>query len=256
MSSSAALTGYLDVAQVVLYMFWAFFAGLIYYLHRENKREGYPLESDRSGQITVQGFPAVPKPKTYLLADGSTVQAPNFKRETRELKMQPIAGFPGAPFEPTGDPMVDGVGPASWTERHDEPDRMPDGRVRIRPLRDLPGYSIAPQDPDPRGMPVLACDGVQAGTVADIWVDRGEMIIRYLEVTIAGGRTVMLPMTLARVWAGRKVVEVASVEARHFAMVPQLRDPTVITFLEEERVGAFFAGGHLYATPSRLGPWV
>ena len=37
-----------------------FFAGLIYYLHRENKREGYPLESDRSPHIKVQGFPAMP----------------------------------------------------------------------------------------------------------------------------------------------------------------------------------------------------
>ena len=34
-------------AQVVLYAFWIFFAGLILYLRREDKREGYPLESDR-----------------------------------------------------------------------------------------------------------------------------------------------------------------------------------------------------------------
>ncbi|MFN9969587.1 MAG: photosynthetic reaction center subunit H, partial [Phycisphaerae bacterium] len=59
-----SLGSYLDVAQVALYVFWAFFAALIYYLHRENKREGYPLESDRSALVTVQGFPPVPKPKT------------------------------------------------------------------------------------------------------------------------------------------------------------------------------------------------
>ena len=39
--------GYIDIAQVVLYAFWIFFAGLIFYLHRENKREGYPWR--RSG---------------------------------------------------------------------------------------------------------------------------------------------------------------------------------------------------------------
>ncbi|MBU6437489.1 MAG: photosynthetic reaction center subunit H, partial [Betaproteobacteria bacterium] len=50
---TGAITGYIDVAQLVLYAFWVFFAGLIYYLHRENKREGYPLESDRSAHITV-----------------------------------------------------------------------------------------------------------------------------------------------------------------------------------------------------------
>ena len=32
-----------DVTQIVLYAFWLFFAGLVYYLRREDKREGYPL---------------------------------------------------------------------------------------------------------------------------------------------------------------------------------------------------------------------
>ncbi|MBL8337961.1 MAG: photosynthetic reaction center subunit H, partial [Rhodoferax sp.] len=40
---TGSLTGYIDVAQVTLYVFWVFFAGLVYYLHQENKREGYPL---------------------------------------------------------------------------------------------------------------------------------------------------------------------------------------------------------------------
>ena len=42
--STGAITQYIDVAQLVLYAFWIFFAGLIFYLHRENKREGYPLD--------------------------------------------------------------------------------------------------------------------------------------------------------------------------------------------------------------------
>ena len=37
---TGAITQYVDVAQIVLYMFWAFFAGLIYYLVREGHREG------------------------------------------------------------------------------------------------------------------------------------------------------------------------------------------------------------------------
>ena len=69
-------TSNIDLAQVILYLFIAFFLGLVYYLHRENKREGYPLENERSGHVTVQGFPPVPKPKNFLLADGTTVQAP------------------------------------------------------------------------------------------------------------------------------------------------------------------------------------
>jgi photosynthetic reaction center H subunit len=41
-----AITQYIDVAQVVLYVFWVFFFGLIFYLRREDKREGYPLVYD------------------------------------------------------------------------------------------------------------------------------------------------------------------------------------------------------------------
>ena len=51
---TGAITGYIDVAQIALYVFWGFFAALIYYLHQEDKREGYPLESDRSDRVVVQ----------------------------------------------------------------------------------------------------------------------------------------------------------------------------------------------------------
>ena len=56
-----------DVAQVAIWMFWLFFAALVYYLRREDKREGYPLETERPG-VTAQGFPAVPPQKHYLHA--------------------------------------------------------------------------------------------------------------------------------------------------------------------------------------------
>ncbi len=56
------ITEYIDITQVVLYGFWFFFFGLVYYLRREDKREGYPLGSDRR-DIDVIGFPAPPPPK-------------------------------------------------------------------------------------------------------------------------------------------------------------------------------------------------
>jgi len=46
---TGALTGYVDVAQVVLYAFFLFFAGLVFYLRREDRREGYPLEDEAVG---------------------------------------------------------------------------------------------------------------------------------------------------------------------------------------------------------------
>jgi hypothetical protein len=54
---------YIDFAQITIYLFWFFFAGLVIYLRREDKREGYPLDSDRSG-VPVEGWPAVPKGKS------------------------------------------------------------------------------------------------------------------------------------------------------------------------------------------------
>jgi photosynthetic reaction center H subunit len=44
MQTVGVITGYVDLAQILLYVFWIFFAGLIYYLVREGHREGYPLE--------------------------------------------------------------------------------------------------------------------------------------------------------------------------------------------------------------------
>ena len=41
------IVGSIDLALIALYAFWIFFAGLIFYLRREDKREGYPLVSDR-----------------------------------------------------------------------------------------------------------------------------------------------------------------------------------------------------------------
>lgn len=58
-------TSYFDLTQVLLYAFWLFFAWLVYWLRREDKREGYPLRSDRQG-VTVQGFPATPGPKQFV----------------------------------------------------------------------------------------------------------------------------------------------------------------------------------------------
>ncbi|MEI6738926.1 MAG: hypothetical protein WCK74_01315 [Gemmatimonadaceae bacterium] len=53
----------IDGAQIALYAFWLFFAGLIIYIRREDKREGYPLESPQGPR---EGWPPVPEKKTYI----------------------------------------------------------------------------------------------------------------------------------------------------------------------------------------------
>ena len=41
---TGAITEYMDLAQLALYVFWIFFFSLVIYLHREGKREGWPLQ--------------------------------------------------------------------------------------------------------------------------------------------------------------------------------------------------------------------
>lgn len=252
------ITGSLDVAQVVLYVFWVFAAGLIFYLRREDKREGYPLESERSPHVRVQGFPWIPEPKTFLLPHGGTVSAPRDRVDAREIRAEPITRAPGAPLEPLGDPLVDGVGPAAYANRADVPELTIDGHPAIVPLRVASDHVVATEDiaVDPRGMEVFGTDRVLAGVVTDLWVDRTEPQIRYLEVELTGSLApphVLLPMTLVQI-NGRRQVWVKSLLAEQFARVPQLRNPDQVTKLEEDRIAAYYAGGNLYAVPARLGP--
>jgi photosynthetic reaction center H subunit len=253
---TGAITGYIDVAQLALYAFWIFFAGLIYYLHRENKREGYPLESDRSASITVQGWPSVPDPKTYRLANGDTVSAPNKKAANQPPVHE--GAYRGAPLQPgeSGSALLlAGVGPGSWNDRADVADVTYEGLTKIVPLRVADGFGVAPQDIDPRGLPVLGDDGVEGGRVVDLWVDRSEMLFRYLELEVAGvggAKRVLLPMNFARVEQRR--IRVKSVLGSQFAQVPQTRQPEQVTLLEEEKIMAYYGAGTLYATPSRQEP--
>ena len=65
---TGAITEYMDLAQLALYVFWIFFFSLVIYLHREGKREGWPLQMS-SGDLRT-GMGGMPKPKTYRLAHG------------------------------------------------------------------------------------------------------------------------------------------------------------------------------------------
>jgi photosynthetic reaction center H subunit len=284
---TGALTSYLDVAQIVLYAFWIFFAGLIIYLRREDKREGYPLESDRSGRVKVVGFPPMPKPKTFVLPHGGGTRLAPREESPPVVNATPVAPWPGAPLEPNGDPMLASVGPGASPDRPDEPDLTYEGEPKIVPMRVATDFSVSERDPDPRGMTVVGADGEVGGTVKDIWVDRGEPQIRYLEVALAAtepesesepqpqaagetaegeeapapapaapkrrkaAQSVLLPINFVRVDRARKRVNVVSILGRHFADVPKLAKPTRITLREEDKICAYYAAGHLYAKPRR-----
>jgi photosynthetic reaction center H subunit len=248
-----AITQYVDVAQLVLYMFWIFFAGLIYYLIREGHREGYPMVSDGDGWI--EGWPPAPSPKTFLLDNGQEILIPREEEPTQTLNAERVYKTAHSPLEPTGDPLSAGVGPGSWSAlRPDEADLDHHGEPKIVPLSMAPEFGVSKRDIDPRGMTLWDAGGEKAGTIRDLWIDRGEMTFRYLEAEVTGGRRVLVPMPFASVARGGVTVD--ALYAHQFAGVPANRATDRVTLLEEERITAYYGAGTLYADPSRTEPLV
>lgn len=256
MPTLAGLTAHIDLAQVMLYVFWLFLAGLIFYLRREDRREGYPLVSEVTGKAENHGAIWIPGPKTFVLPHGGVQTAPRERAEP-PVRATPIAPWPGAPLQPTGNPLVDGVGPAAYALRSDLPDLTIEGAPRIGPLRLTPIFSLPEKGPDPRGMTVVAADGRVAGVIRDLWVDRSETLVRYYEIELSGlpqPRSVLLPTGFADVDGRKRRVVVNSILARQFADVPATKSPDQVSLREEDRISAYYGGGHLYATPSRVEP--
>ena len=255
---TGAITQYVDLAQLILYVFWAFFFGLIYYLTLESKREGFPLEYDQAGKVRRNpGLIGMPAPKIYKTQFHGDIVNPRAEPLDIISKARPAHRFNGAPLEPIGNPMLAAVGPGAYANRPDYPDVTFEGQPVIVPMRILPGFTVAKPVIDPRGLPVVGADGTRGGIIKEIWVDRAEMVIRYLELETTaenGSRKVMLPMNFARVQS--KKIAVESILGNQFADVPAIKSQDQITMLEEERVMAYYGGGTLYATPERREPLI
>jgi photosynthetic reaction center H subunit len=257
------IVGTLDVAELAFLLFFVFFIALVFYLNKESRREGYPLEDEDTGRIHPGSLFDGEK-KVFSLPNGRGTYIPeDVPRD--DINVPAVQSFraAGAPYVPTGDPMHDGMGPAAWANRAKLPDITADGRPRIIPIgNSYHEMAIAPGDPNIVGWWVVAADGKVAGTVSDIWTDQAEHIIRYLEVTTNGGRKVLAPMGVVTVqtkgFFGDKpeLVEIDAITADQFERVPKLETPGQITRYEEDRIMAYFGGGYLYATPERAEPWI
>lgn len=249
------LVGGLDVAELAFYMFAGFFLALVIYLRREDRREGYPREEDLTGQLLPEGgYFAAAEPKTFKLPfNRGTPSFPNNDRDAMPTNITARA-YPGTPFEPIGDPLSSGLGPGAYAMRADVPDVDMLNRPRIVPMRVDGHLAVVGNDVDPRGLPVTGCDKLVAGTVRDLWVDRAEHVIRYIEVALTDGGTALLPMPMARVTA--RFVNTDSITAAQFGGSPVLASMDQITLLEEEKVQAYFGAGYLWATPARSEPLI
>ncbi len=252
---TGAITQYVDVAQVVSYLFLLFFVGLVIYLTLEGKREGFPLETERFGKVRREdGILGMPRVKKYETEFGKTYLAPlPTPPDTEQVSAVPIHPWNGAPLTPVGNPLLAGVGPGSYANRADHVDYDLEGHARIRPLRKLQKISISTIDTNPIGLSVLGADGEKAGTVTDVWVDHMEMLIRYLEVD-AGGNKVLLPINFSKI--SKRDIQVQSILAGQFAGVPKTKHPEEVTLLEEDKIMAYFGAGTLYATPARQEPLI
>jgi photosynthetic reaction center H subunit len=253
------IMGLFDVAQITLYVFLIFFVGLVFYLQRETRREGYPLFSEPSNKLKPGDPFFIPEAKVFKLPHGGEALAPNGQWDQRPIKGEKIAVWPGAPLEPTGDPMLAEIGPGSYAERADVPDLMVNGNPKIVPFRVAPAFDVNARERDPRGFALVGSNGVTVGTIKDIWIDRSEIIVRYLEAELnaAGGkpgRSILVPMTFLTLDNGRGTVNVKAIMGSQFGNVPGLKNPDQITLLEEEKVTAYYGAGTLYSHPSRSEP--
>jgi photosynthetic reaction center H subunit len=164
--------------------------------------------------------------------------------------------YPGAPLEVTApNPLLSNMGPAAYASRRDEPDVTVHGTHRIVPLRADPSFFLDPRAVGYVGVPVLGSDFGGAGWVRDVWVDRAEPQVRYLELELQdSGRRVLLPVTNVRYNARRGFLYVKSITGAQFADVPGTRAPDSVTLLEEDRIQAYYAGGYLFNEMAKQEP--
>jgi len=264
------VVGSLDVAEIAFLLFFAFFIALVFYLNKESRREGYPLEDEVTGKVENDGRLFDGAKKSFPLPHGRGTYVPeDVARDDVNVPAVQAFRSSGAPWVPTGDPMKDGMGPAAFANRAKYPDLTFDGRPRIVPIADSHEMIVSPNDPQLIGWPVIAADKQEVGKVSDIWVDQSEHIIRYLEVETTSGKKVLAPMFVAVVHGNSllgallpivsdepKYVEIDAITAAQFDNVPMLETPGIITRYEEDRVQAYFGGGYMYATPERSEAWI
>ncbi len=245
MHLAGAITSYVDVAQLC---FWAFFLGflaLVYYLRREDKREGYPLESP--GEPPRGGFPEPPGVRTYVRFDGTVTETPHhFPDPPISAKSAHLSGDPAIPI---GSKLTANLGPSTYVMRRDVPFRTVDGEPQVQPMRVAHEWSIMEGDADPRGMRVMDVHYLHVGVVTDVWVDRGTKVIRYLEVELDpefGESPVLLPIFHTSINEKDREIRVTALRKTQFATVPKPKSRDLITAREEDMVNGYYAGGRFY----------
>jgi photosynthetic reaction center subunit H len=139
------------------------------------------------GTFTMPGF------KRFRLPFDRGYAVTPRRGDEPQVALRRFDRFAGAPYVPVGDPLVDGVGPAAYAMRAPWPDLDMEGRLRIVPIGADDHFAIAARDQFLIGMPVTGADNRIAGTVTDVWIDRSDRLIRYLDVQLTSGGSCWRP---------------------------------------------------------------
>lgn len=245
------IVGSLDGAMLSVIGFVLFFAGLVWHLRKEDKREGYPLEVEGpDGRIHhVEGWPPVPEPKVFMRPhDPGFAQAPREHDPELEIPRHRWPA-PGYPLDQGDDPLEEGLGAAAWTRlREEKPDLDVEGEPKLTSLNANSDYFVPEGDPDPRGWPILGADGKEVGTIRDLWFNRAEYFLRYFEFTVHGedgGR--LAPAFFVEVLPDKRIAQAITLTAKDLARTPTRSHEDVITMREEDRLNGWFAGGIVYS---------
>ena len=137
----------------------------------------------------------LPKPKTFTMPHtGRQIVKPGPEKPQYQLKAEPAAPFPGAPLVPTGNPMVDGVGPAAYALRVEEPDLNHAGKPRI--------HTFIGTSPLHRAIPNLTMDEM-AERIHDTVTHARNLCDNVQWSPMDATRTVCVPMPSSRIVSSR-----------------------------------------------------
>ena len=243
------ITSQFDIPTIASWLFILFFVGLVFWLQRESKREGYPLRASPFTDELMEGFPPPPEDRrTYVLNEGGTTQSPHYY-EPGPTSAEPMERFmDGTAFAPVGNPLLAAIGPGAWVQKKNEPALTERGHLLLQPLAELPEWSIAKADADPRGMAVFDWRWNPVGQVTEVWIDTGIKIVRFLEVELSAEPNVrrLVPIYHTHILEHSRKIRVTALWAHQFAGIPMPAEHSVITGPEEERLNAYFAAGEFY----------
>jgi photosynthetic reaction center H subunit len=240
--------GNFDLASLSIWLFWLFFAGLIYYLQTENMREGYPLQDEDGNPGPNSTFP-MPSDKTFTRPFGQpSVTVPSGQRPDRaDLALARSARTTASPIRPPATRSSMAWVPPPGRTARTGPNSTGTAMRRSSRWRASPTSSSPPGATrgafrcSPRTTRSWRMSPTCGSTLRSTWSATSRWNSSPSTARASGSSR--SPWRVSR----RRWVEIASLKSGHFAGVPRTASDAQITKLEEDKICAYYAGGKLYS---------